>query len=289
MDVRKANFFIVGAPKCATTSVYRYLDSHPMVFMSKPKELNYFSAEDIKEQGLYYKERVISTRTDYDNVFDKACGEKILGDASVSYFHYSSVPERIYEYNRKAKILIILRDPVERAYSHYLMDKRLGYIDTSFEDVFHNRGSFTNHFQQYFQLSLYFIPVARYMKYFGERNVKVLFDVDIMNDTELVLSELSDFLGIQNVGYAMNRQHNTYKEPRNAIVSALYSSGYIRRMAQKIVPRSVSASFKRYIFKNTDKPEVEESFKRELYRFYHDDITQLEKLIDKDLSYWCLE
>lgn len=284
--MKKVNFFIVGAPKCATTSVYRYLDSHPLVFMSKPKEINYFSSEDIKNQKLYYQEKVVTTQAAYDRIFTNVGAEHILGDASVSYFYYPNVPKRIFDYNKEAKILIILRDPVERAYSHYLMDKRLGYIDTLFENVFHNKDTYLNHFQQYFQLSMYSDPVERYISQFGERNVKILFDMDIRKDPESVYEELTEFLDIQPMAYSMNRQHNTYKEPRNPVFSALYSSGNVRRVMQKIIPRSISARLKGYVFKSSDKPILGETLKVELYRFFDDDITRLEKLINRDLSHW---
>ena len=149
----KVNTFIVGAAKCATTSLYRYLANHPDVFMSTPKELNYFSATELKNQELYYNEKVISNLGDYEEIFHNADadGKKILGEASVSYLFYPSVPKKIFEYNKNAKIIIILRNPIERAFSHYLMDERLGYVNIGFEEIFKSKDQNPLYFQQYFE------------------------------------------------------------------------------------------------------------------------------------------
>lgn len=284
--MNKANFFIVGAPKCATTSVYRYLNSHPFVFMSKPKEVNYFSAPDIMQQNLYYKESVINTRHDYDEIFINVGNELVVGDASVSYFYYPDVPARISEYNSDAKILIILRNPVERAFSHYLMDQRLGYVKASLEEVFYNQVRYPLHYQQYFHLSQYLQPIERYISQFGKDNVKIMIDTDIKTDAKSEFDELSDFLGIDRIEYDVSRQHNVYKQPINTLISLLYSSGSIRRILQKILPRTITTNLKQYLFSTGSKPVLDNILCKELYEYFENDISKLEGLINRDLSAW---
>ena len=165
------NFIIAGAPKAGTTSLYHYLSEHPEVFMSDPKEVNFFSKEEIDAQGLYYDIFKAGNISEYKKLFINANGKKAVGEASVSYLYYQEVPQKIKRIIPDAKIIIALRSPVERAFSHYLMDLRLGYIELSFEDVVYKRveHKYLNlYYQQYVELGFYFEQVRRYIKCFGE-------------------------------------------------------------------------------------------------------------------------
>ena len=128
-------FFIVGAPKAGTTSLYHYLEEHPEVYMSPIKETNFFSSKQMQEQELYYDATPIQSKNQYLELFKDVSQEKQVGEASVSYLYYTGVAKKILEFNPKAKIVIMLRNPVDRAFSHFLMDKRLGLSISSFMDV----------------------------------------------------------------------------------------------------------------------------------------------------------
>src|SRR6185436_11499315 len=96
MQQKLPNFFIVGAPKAGTTSLYYYLKRHPEVFMSHIKEPNYFAYDETVKQHLYHKEKGVGTFEEYKKLFATANGQyKAIGEASVSYLFYPSVAERI--------------------------------------------------------------------------------------------------------------------------------------------------------------------------------------------------
>ena len=128
----KVNTFIVGAPKTGTTSLYYYLNQHTNVCMSSIKEPNFFSAKEVN--SLFYKSQIVDDINEYHKLFSQN-KKQIIGEASVSYLFFDEVPNRIYKYNPKAKIIILLRNPIERALSHYLMDFRLGFCSENFEDI----------------------------------------------------------------------------------------------------------------------------------------------------------
>ena len=134
----KVDFFIVGAPKAGTTSLYYYLNEHPEIEMSTQKETDFFSDSAIQKQGLYYGKNRIDTLEKYHNLFPTT-QEKKYGEASVSYLFYEDVPEKIKAYNSKGKIIIMLRNLVDRAFSHYLMDYRLVLISSTLEEVIESR------------------------------------------------------------------------------------------------------------------------------------------------------
>ncbi len=113
------NFFIVGVAKAGTTSLAAWLRQHPEVFISKLKEPRYFS-HDLADPGVH---NVVRSREAYLALFARSGRYKARGEASTSYFtHWRHVPERIKEVVPEARIIILLRDPVERAYSSYLND-----------------------------------------------------------------------------------------------------------------------------------------------------------------------
>ena len=140
----KVDFFIVGAPKAGTTSLYYYLNEHPEIEMSTQKETDFFSDSAIQKQGLYYGKNRIDTEEKYNGLFNTQKKDVIFGEGSVSYLFYPTVAQEIKAYNPIAKIIIMLRNPIDRAFSHYLMDYRLGLVSDSFEDIINKKSKHKN-------------------------------------------------------------------------------------------------------------------------------------------------
>lgn len=148
---RKVNLFLVGAMKAATTSMFAMLSRHPDIYAPPIKEPNYFSGilpfelfssgssfsieryfeKDFPRKRLHIAN--IQRREHYDRLYSSAENENYLLDASTSYLHAPGAIERILHYNPNAKFIVIVRDPIERAYSHYLMDVGLGLTSRSFQ------------------------------------------------------------------------------------------------------------------------------------------------------------
>lgn len=281
--VNKCDFFIVGAPKCGTTSLNRYLGLHPSLCLSNPKEVNYFSASDIKAQGLYYKEKLIEDAESYAGCFSHSREGDLLGEGSVSYLYYKAVPGNIYDYNPCAKIIIILRDPVDRAFSHYLMDRRLGYVSESFSNIFSNSTKYPVHYQQYFSLGKYFEQVKRYVDFFGRDQVFIINDVDLKCSTVQVLRGVCGFLGVEFCEEMYTeKSHNEYKVPRNFIVSKLYESYFLRSAVQRLIPKVMQDKVKSILFSSGGKPVLGSELNRKLNAYFEEDRKLLAKLISDD-------
>ena len=172
----KVDFFIVGAPKAGTTSLYHYLNEHPQVEMSSQKEPDYFSDEAIHQQGMYYGKNRVNTLDNYESLFVQK-ESVVYGEGSVSYLFYDNVAEDIKKYNPNAKIIIMLRNPIERAFSHYLMDYRLGLISDSFENIIAKKSKHKNahlFYQQYIEVSKYAKQIQRYLDFFEKDNILVI-------------------------------------------------------------------------------------------------------------------
>ena len=158
----KVNTFIVGAPKAGTTSLHFYLQQHPDVCMSEIKEPNYFTAQEVVK--LYYDVSPVNSEDWYHSIFTKPT-RKVIGEGSVSYLFYPEVAQKIYNYNPEARILIILRNPVQRAFSHYLMDFRLGLCNISLEEILDKPSKYP-HF--------YFISICEPFKHSQQGNLSWL-------------------------------------------------------------------------------------------------------------------
>jgi hypothetical protein len=276
------DFFIVGAPKCGTTTLAKYLDSVPGIDFSNPKEVNYFSSGEIQAEKLYYSAPVVTSLEAYESVFS---GNQnfVRGEGSVSYLFYPSVAQKIKDYNSSAKIIIMLRDPIERAFSHYLMDKRLGYVKKDFEEIFYNKNENRAHFQQYFLLGLYGQQIQRYIDVFGMNQIKVIADFELRNTPDRILNEICAFLNVAFVGREVaGRVHNEYKSANSWVVARLYQVTLVRSMVRIMLPKPVQLFLKASLFSKKGKPHLNESFRLELQDYYRADIEKLAMKLDID-------
>ncbi len=284
------NLFIVGAPKSGTTSLHYYLDEHPDIFMSTPKEINYFSKMDLDKQGIYYKDLKLNSIADYQSLFKYADNKKVVGESSVSYLFYPEVSKKIYDYNPKAKIIAILRNPIERGYSHYLMDLKLGEVKTSFENIIFKNYSIKKlniYFQQYLELGLYYNQVKRYIDTFGKNQVKVILTEDLNNDIVKTLNEIFYYLDIPNINIpSVKNKYNVNSQPKSNILKKLYSIRSLRFAISSILPTHKKNQVKTLLFTNKNKPIINPKTKDYLLRIYKPDIMKLENLISRDLSSW---
>lgn len=281
------NFFIVGAPKCGTTALYRFLENHPQVFLSDPKEVNFFSKKELEEQSLYYQDFKPKNENEYLNLFKNVDTQhKIIGEASVSYLFYPEVASRIHSFNPDSKIVILLRDPVVRAWSHYLMDKRLGLVKKELMEIFQSEKERDKlNFQQYFLLGNYASQVEKYLELFGKKNVKIFFTEELKNKRDTIITELYRFLGIQDFELIEETKHNAFKEPKGFFLKKLYSISFIRKNIKKLIPQSILKRGVNFFFNSTP-PSLNDQDKILLKKYYYDDVCKLEKLLTKDLTQW---
>ncbi len=285
------NFFIVGAPKAGTTSLYFYLKRHPDVFMSPVKEPNFFSYDETIKQNLYHKEKGVGNFAEYQNLFSTANGHhKAIGEASVSYLFYPSVPVRIKEKVPEAKIIMSLRNPIDRAYSHYFMEHKLGYVGESFESIVFKKSKhkFAHlYYQQFIELGLYYQQVKRYIDTFGKDQVKIYIYDDLDEHLNEMVSDVFRFLDINDLHVAdLENKYNTYSTPRNPFFRFIYSQKRLRTLARNLVPKSSIEKVKNIFLTRDKKVERQQATVDELKRIYKPDIIELEKLLNRNLSAW---
>lgn len=192
-DIHWPNFFVVGAPKAGTSSVSHHLSKHPQVFIPRIKEPSYFVSPD--------KNIVTVSLDEYRRLYKNASGHPAIGDLSVSYFLHEEVPRRIFEVSPDARIVILLRDPVARAYSDFTFSRTLGIEP---ETVFHealrryeDRGSPKWYLSRYYvEQGMYCAPVRRYQDTFGRERVLLLLFDDLTRNPRELFSKIATHIGV---------------------------------------------------------------------------------------------
>lgn len=290
------NFFIVGAPKCGTTAMNDYLDQHPDVFMAH-KELHYFGND------LQAKNRI--SEQEYLQYFKNAVNEKIIGEASVWYLFSSTAAKEIKSFSPGAKVLIMLRSPVDVLYSlhsQHLYDGNEDILD--FESALaldderktgRNLAKSVDFFKvpAYKDSVLFSNQVQRYLDVFGRQNVHIILYEDFAKDTEKTVQEVFQFLGIDTRTRIKYNLVNPNKKIKSFYLHRLmkHPPKAVKKIVRIVMPaRSLRHVIMSFLFKKniTEKkreqmnPELRSSLKQ----LFANDVRLLGELINRDLSAW---
>lgn len=281
------DYIIIGAAKCGTTSLCNYLDVHPEVKITQPKELDFFGREDIEPKLAEY----------CDHFKDK--NGMLIGEGSVSYMLYSELAAiQIKKYAPKVKIIAMLRNPADRFYSDFWFNINRGTIvykkgmfegvinDTmhvpyspvhmmSYRDSLITKGKYADHLKHYYKL-------------FNKDQIKIIFFEDFVKDSTKVLNSVYDFLGVAaNDVEAPSEIHNKTMYPGK--LNAVYVAW---KHIKPYLPTKLVVSQREKLMKLKDffftekKIEFSARSRAELVSIYADSIVELEAMLGKDLSHW---
>ena len=285
---RWPNLFIVGAAKAGTTSLAYYLQQHPDIYISSFKEPHHFSRiTPTPELRAFFPN--VPDEADYLKLFKDARQEAVLGEASTSYLWTPGTPERIFKKVPDAKIIILLREPVGRAYSHYLNDAREGtekrpFLQAVTEDYARqHKGWGVSHL--YADLGFYCHQVERYLATFPPHNVYIEFFEAFVGDPVPVLESIFRFLGVdpsvaQNVRL---EEKNAFAVPRGALSRALLASPAAREFIRTVVPRSLRMFMReKVLLQRADKPKMDREARAFLQNLYANEASCLKALTGKE-------
>ena len=282
------NFFIVGTAKAGTTTLYAYLKDTKGIYMSPVKEPRYFHSfkQDPSGRGIR-----ITDEAKYLKLFSKVKDEKAIGEATPSYLRDPKTPELIHEKVPNAKIIIILRDPVQRAFSHHLMRKTNGQETRTFHQVIEDYMKIYKHdgitFDRVIYPGLYISQVKKYVDVFGSQNIKILIFEEFVKDTFNQVKEVLNFLGVDSEPPSnIDKVYNPYGEPRGKISEIMLSNKLIWKIAVKLVPQNFRWGLRKKVFlKDKEKPKLPDKEGILLQKFYKEDVNNLEKLLCRKLPW----
>ena len=302
------NFLVIGAAKAGTTSIYHYLKQHPQVFLPACKEPRFFAFE---EETLNYRaadgmEPRINTTSithlrDYQQLFDGVTAETAIGDISPIYLYSKKAPENIKRYIAGARMIVLLRDPVDRAFSNYVYMLMRGMEPCkSFEEALdaEQRRIAENWapLYHYRERGFYHSQLSAYYRLFRSDQIRIYLFEELKHSPRQVCRDIFLFLGIDPEFVPdTDKDHNVSGIPKNRILQSLLdaargSSGMPISLLKTLLPKEIRSRIRSRMDhaarNNLIKPELSPETRLRLKKEYRNDITMLQQLIGKDLSLW---
>jgi len=290
------NFMCIGAAKSGTTSLYDILRQHSDVYIPAFKEPHFFDIPDNYINGVEWYSKAY---------YKRVKKEKCIGDFTPTYLFDKEVPKRICsDLGRDMKFIIILRNPVDRAYSQYLHMKRDCYESLSFKDALSHESGRLNEANNkknylskirfsYVQQGLYTEMLNEYFKYFSKENFLILnFEQEFVEQREESIRKILLFLNIENENLDVDIVSNIASKARFVWVKNIMnkSSWWIsllkniipfvqfRRILRNRIQRANNVKFEFDVLSDTDK--------KDLYnRYFRDDVLNLENILDKKMNW----
>jgi len=293
--MRLPNFVVVGAAKSGTTSLYHYLRQHPQVYLPERKELHYFTFDCMRKNSRGPGDADVlrhfcATREEYEAHYAEADATAI-GDVSPSYFFYDEVAsQRIREELGDVRIIILLRDPIEKAFSQYMHLVRDNRETLDFHAALEAEAERARcgyaALWRYLESSLYADRVARYLGTFGPDRVRVELFQDFVESPERVIRRLFEFLGIDpDFRPQVSRVYNRSGRPRSKRMAAFIARpNPVSMVARKALPRSVTESVRTLLLRaNTGvKDEIPEAARLRLRNAILEDVERVKGILGRD-------
>ncbi|NEP00702.1 MAG: sulfotransferase [Symploca sp. SIO2E9] len=299
------NFLIIGAMKAGTTSMYQYLKQHPQIYMSPIKEPQFFPFEGRTlnfrgpgNQGAPLNSIAVTEIEAYRALFDQVSNQRAIGEASVIYLYMLNAAERIKYHIPDVRLIVILRNPADRAYSHFL--SRVGWREpiTNFAQVLREeKMRIANNWGpgwHYASMGFYYAQLRRYYDNFCSNQIKVYLYEDYMNSPISVLQETFQFLDVDDKFIPdLSKKHNVSTGvPRNKLLHRLLTKSHpVKSILKPLLSTGIRANLVNKIVKgvrshNLGKYEFSLELRKQLSQLYREDILKLQDLIQKDLSKW---
>jgi hypothetical protein len=287
----KTNLFLIGAAKAGTTALAEMLGNHPQISPLAIKEPGHF-CDDIYAEGFsasyqkmlrwdeaqYFKADALDQRhmafvrgrENYDRLVSEAADAQYILDASTAYLPSVNAAENIAGYNSEAKIIVSLRNPATRAYSHYNMARKYGKEQRSFLEAIKAEGALERARwgwdECYLELGDYAPQLERWLKHFSMDQIHVVWQDELLAEPAATLQGISKFLGLKEELKPLAEEKHGAEVPKNKAVGKVL--GGIGPAVASILPEKIKAGVKNIVLA---KPEG---------------IEALEKLLEKDLTHW---
>lgn len=297
------NFLMIGAPRTGSTALYDALRRHPDFFLAQGKETHFFSAGGDRsleaQRALHIPYREMYAAAEYADCFAGAEAFSLRGEIDPSILRCAAyaIPRLREFFETPPKFVVVLRQPVERAYSHYLLHRRYGYEPHPFEQY---ADVVTPHtpleiiaLDRYFGHSYYFETLRAFFAAFGREAFLVLLYDDLVADAPAFLRQILVFLNA-DTGLVPDMVPETNAGMVGQTLKArLHGRGHpLRRLARVCLPRSAQTAARRLLRWNSkdargfSKPALAPETRARLMPRYREDILSTQDLIQRDLTHW---
>ena len=290
------NLLIVGAAKSGTTSLHNYLKQHPEIFMSIHKEPHFLINKEIGENRI---PKAVKKLREYSNLFDGSDTFKYRGESSAMYLQFPNIAiKNIKKYLEKdLKIIIMLRNPIDRAFSGYQHVKRFN-VDEELtfaqaldvcEDRYFKQTSLTPA-TRYIHIGMYYDFVKKFMHSFSGQVHVIIYD-DFITDTQNELSKVFSFLKVKKIDVNITEKYMVggWKWKNRFFKNTFMKKSFLKKIIKIIAPFKFLRIFLNDLFKYLftmpdDKMDI--SVRKKLQNIYKNDVINLSKLLNRDLNFW---
>lgn len=271
VDIRLPSFVIIGAVKAATTWIHNQLQANPAIFLPGP-EPHFFSQDH--HRGIDH----------YRRLFQAASPERILGEKSADYFAHPAAPARLARVMPAARLVLQLRNPVDRAYSDYKMLYRRGTV-TGPPEAYLRAGATRHH--RFLRDGLYAEHLARWLEHFDRDQIQIILFEDVKSQPTQVVATVCEHIGApyhfsDEVGTAPRNDSSAQFLPlpvRTALAP-------LKEAARPLRGKPVFEGVRRLFAREIQYPPLSDATRRQMADYYAADIARLEAMIDRDLSHW---
>lgn len=296
------NFLVIGAAKSGTDSLCDYLGQHPDVFMCPTREPNFFVADGqpvIPYRGpgdqVALADMWVSTLDHYRSLFSGATGERAIGEGTAWYIYHEDVPQRIQRYIPGVKLIAVLRNPIDRAYSAHTMLLQHGRetiadfgraLDAEEDRTRHNWEPIWH----YIKMGFYTDQLKRYYEVFDPGQIRVIVYDDFDANSLGVIRDLYEFLDVDKTFIPdTSTRHNVSMVPKSLTMHSIVAGQHPAKAALKaVLPYRLRRAVKNSVVeRNLTRPAVmQPQVRQQLREVFRADILELQNLVGRDLSHW---
>ncbi len=275
------NVVIIGAPKCGTTSLHYYLNLHPQVIMSRQKELNFFIEEKNWKKGIKWYRKQFNGEAD------------VFGEASPLYsncIQYKKVPQKMQRLIPDARLIYVLRDPIQRILSHYTHAYARGLEKRSLQEALHP----LDDSNPYLAFSKYALQLDAYMFYFPINRILILTAEELLKKRDLVMKSVFEFIGV-------NGQFSSpsFQRLKNTVQEINYQSRFAQRLAKlmendliRIIPETMRGRLAKSAFspfkRRISKPNLDRDSRDKIKKYIMLDLQRLMEITQRRFEEWDL-
>lgn len=294
------NFIIFGVARCGSTALHEYIQQHPDVFMSDPKEPHFFSFEGERlsftgpGDDLMINKVAITEFDKYQRLFDGAGNAKAVGEASIEYGYYPKAVAGIQKYVPDARLVCMIRNPADRAFSAFsFMRSRLFEPFDRFEDALADEdrrvAAGWHHIWHYRRMSYFYPQLKRYFDAFPHAQIKVYLYENFSREPLAVVRDAFEFLGI-DPSFTPSRTPQTVVGgiPKNLLLHRVLMGVWsLKAVLRPLIPEAVRRPLWRRLHTgNLRRDTMDPRTREQLLSEFRSDIHRTQELIGQDLSAW---
>ncbi|MBL7116118.1 MAG: sulfotransferase [Kiritimatiellae bacterium] len=294
------DFVLIGAPKAGSTSLYHYLRQHPEIYMPSYKDPRFFAFEGSlpafggPSDDTIHNNRIVWEMDTYMALFDGVTNERAVGEASVRYFEEPAAAKNMHRHNPDMKLLLILRNPLERAWSHYCWKKTAGVEPaSSFAEALKEEDDGardTWYWGRYARPGYYAKYYKCFLDYFPQEQFKVHLFEDFKHDPVGICRDYYRFLGVSDAFEPdARRRYNVSGTFSHPVAKRMWEASLaVRDAIRPCLPRRLRHSAFVSLTRLMKKEAFPEEMRSRLMQLYRQDILELQELIGRDLSGWLM-